>query len=183
MEESQLHVNGPFKTKCGSNGTVEYDEEKTSMWMHQRRYILTLLDKYGLSEAKPFTTPADISVKLVKDDGVSKSVDQVIYQSMVGSLIYAAAATRPNIAQAVGAMSKFNSCSTEAHLTAVKRRTTHTDVKFHFVKEAPSNGCTQLIYCPKEQMVVDVLKSLSCDRFEHFQLEMGLNTLPSVKSI
>ena len=40
---------------------------------------------------------------------------------MVGSLLYAATATRPDIAQAVGAVSKFNSCPTEAHLTAVKR--------------------------------------------------------------
>ena len=100
---------------------VEYDEEKNSSWMHQRRYILTLLDKYGLSEAKPSTTPADINVKLVKHDGVSKYVDQVIYQSMVGSLLYAATATRPDNAQAVGAVSKFNSCPTKAYLTAVKQ--------------------------------------------------------------
>ena len=100
---------------------MEYDEEKNTLWMHQRQYILTLLDKYGLSEVKPSTTPADISVKLVKDDGVSKSVDQIIYQSMVGTLLYAATATRPDIAQAVGAVSKFNSCPTEAHVTAVKR--------------------------------------------------------------
>ena len=40
---------------------------------------------------------------------------------MVGSLIYAAIATRPDIAQAVAALAKFNSSPTEAHLTAVKR--------------------------------------------------------------
>ena len=48
-------------------------------------------------------------------------VDPISYQPMVGSLLYAAIATRPDIAQAVGAVSKFNSCPTEAHLTAVKR--------------------------------------------------------------
>ena len=35
--------------------------------------------------------------------------------------MYIAIATRPDIAQAVGAVSKFNSMPTEAHLTAVKR--------------------------------------------------------------
>ena len=44
---------------------------------------------------------------------------------MVGSLLYAAIATRPDIAhdhdQAVGVVSKFCSQPTEAHLTAVKR--------------------------------------------------------------
>ena len=67
------------------------------------------------------TTPADINVKLVKDDGVGKPGNQVNYQSMVGSLLYASIATRPDLAQAVGAISKFNSCPTEAHLNAVKR--------------------------------------------------------------
>ena len=40
---------------------------------------------------------------------------------MVGSLLYAAIATRPDISQAVGVASKFCSKPTEAHLTAVKR--------------------------------------------------------------
>ncbi len=40
---------------------------------------------------------------------------------MVGSLLYAAMATRPDIAQAVGAVSKFCAQPTEAHFTAVKR--------------------------------------------------------------
>ena len=58
---------------------------------------------------------------VVKDDGVSKPVDPTNYQSMVGSLLYASIGTRPDIAHAVRVVSKFNSCPTEAHLTAVKR--------------------------------------------------------------
>ena len=48
---------------------------------------------------------------------MSKPADQVEYQSMVGSLIYVAMGTRTDIAQAVGAVSKFcrssQSCSEE----------------------------------------------------------------------
>ena len=40
---------------------------------------------------------------------------------MVGSLLYAAIATRPDISQGVGAASKYCSNLSEAHLTAVKR--------------------------------------------------------------
>ena len=40
---------------------------------------------------------------------------------MVYSLLYTSIATTPDIAQAVGAVSKFNSSPTEAHLTAVKQ--------------------------------------------------------------
>ena len=77
--------------------SIEYDKDKGHLWMHQRQYIQSLLERYGLSQAKPSVTPADINVKLVKNDGVSKSVDRVSYQSMVGSLLYASIATRPDI--------------------------------------------------------------------------------------
>ena len=78
-----------------------------------------MIKKFGLTQAKTVSTPADVSVQLKKDDGVSKEVNSTLYQSMVGSLLYAAIATC--IAQAVGAVSKFCSKPSEAHLTAVKR--------------------------------------------------------------
>ena len=78
------------------------------------------LRSMGLKEAKVVSTPMDLSVKLEKDDGVSKGVDSVTYQSIVGGLMYAAIATRPDISFAVGVLSKFNSKPYEAHLTAAK---------------------------------------------------------------
>ena len=69
-----------------------------------------------VTTSKP--TPADVNVKLEKDDEFSKAVDPIRYQSMV---LYAANATRPDIAQAVGPVSKFNIRPNESHLTAVKR--------------------------------------------------------------
>ena len=75
----------------------------------------------GLAEAKTVSTPANFSAKLRKDDDTSKMADPTLYQSMVGSLLYAAMGTRPDIAQAVGAESKFSSNPSEAHMTAVKR--------------------------------------------------------------
>ena len=101
---------------------VSVVQNAEGIWLHQKQYILSMLQKYGLMDAKPVSTPADLSVKLVKDDGVSKQLkDKARFQSMVGSLLYAAMATRPDIAQAVGAVSKFCAQPTEAHITAVKR--------------------------------------------------------------
>lgn len=100
---------------------IVQDDDNGCIWLHQKQYILNMLNRYGMAEANPATTPADINVKLVENDNVSKEVDPISYQSMVGSLLYAAMATRPDIAHAVGVVSKFNSAPTEAHLTAVKR--------------------------------------------------------------
>ena len=80
-----------------------------------------MLEKYNLTGAKSVSTLADPNVKLCKNDEVSKPVDLVLYQSMVGSLLYVAIAMRPDISQVVGIVLKFNSCPTEAHLTAIKR--------------------------------------------------------------
>ena len=82
---------------------------------------MKLLEKYGLSEVTTVSTPMDTNVKVLMDDSHSKKVNPVQYQSMVGSILHAARATRPDIAHAVGIVSKFNSQPTEAHLTAVKR--------------------------------------------------------------
>jgi hypothetical protein len=73
----------------------------------RNQYILNMLEKYGLTEAKIVATPADLNVRLQADDRVSKLVDQVTYQSMVGSVLYAAIATRPDISHAVGVVSKY----------------------------------------------------------------------------
>ena len=101
--------------------SIEQDEERKCLWLHQKQYILNMLEKYSLSNAKVVSTPADVSVQLKKDDGVSNKVDSVTYQSIIGSLLYAAIATRPDIAQAVGVVAKFSSSPNQAHLTAAKR--------------------------------------------------------------
>ena len=41
----------------------------------------------------------------MKEDGISKPVDPIQYQSIIGSLLYLAVATRPDIAYAVQALS------------------------------------------------------------------------------
>ena len=88
--------------------SVTLDESSQTIRLNQSRYLVKILEKYGLTEANSVSTPADPNVKLLKDDGCSKKVDSLRYQSMVGSLLHAARATRPDIAQAVGVVSRFN---------------------------------------------------------------------------
>lgn len=114
------------------------------VWLHQNQYIKSMLQKFALTDANTVSTPADCSVTLVKDDQVSKSVNQVEYQSMVGSLLYVAMMTRPDIAQAVATVSKFCSNPTEAHKTAVKRI-------FRYLKKTLNLA---LKYCKDEKLII-----------------------------
>ena len=100
---------------------INFELTEQGISLCQKQYLIKLLERYMLTEANTVTTPVDPNVKLVKDDSYSKKVDAAQYQSMVGSLLHAARATRPDIAHAVGIVSKFNAAPTQAHLTAVKR--------------------------------------------------------------
>ena len=51
---------------------VSIIQNADGIWLHQKQYILSMLQKFGLIDAKPVSTPADQYVKLIKDDGVSK---------------------------------------------------------------------------------------------------------------
>ena len=100
--------------------SVEWGEDHSYLWLHQKRFVLNLIKKHGLQDAKVASTPVDINVKLEKDDGISKAVDPATNQSIVGGLMYAATATCPDISFAVGVLSKFCSKPNMMHLTAVK---------------------------------------------------------------
>jgi len=58
---------------------------------------------------------------LAKDQGDKKHKDIVDYQAVVGSLMYAALATRPDISYAVATLSRYNSRPFTIHMTPAKR--------------------------------------------------------------
>jgi len=114
-----------FKTKdmgqLHHSQGVSIEIQDSQIKMSQKQYIQKLLKKYRMLDTNPVQTPTDQNVKVVKDDGHSKPVNSMQYQSMVGSLLYTAMVTRPDIKQAVYVVSKFNVSPTTAHLTAAKR--------------------------------------------------------------
>ena len=74
---------------CGTVTLLSWDhyESKKYLWLHQKQYIQNVLEKYSLAEAKNASTPANLSVRLEKDDGVNAEVDHILHQSMVGTLL------------------------------------------------------------------------------------------------
>ncbi|XP_076330814.1 uncharacterized protein LOC143236440 [Tachypleus tridentatus] len=101
--------------------SVVQDEKNGCEWLNQRQYVQTMLVKFGMTECKAVATPSDVNVKLQKDNGVSTQVDRSLYQSLVGSLLYATMGTTPDIAYTVGAISKYCDQPNTAHFTATKR--------------------------------------------------------------
>jgi hypothetical protein len=104
---------------------------KEGIFIHQEKYCKDLLKKFKMDDCKPFDTPMSTRDYLDADmDG--KSVDQSIYRSMIGSLLYLTA-SRPDIMFSVCLCARFQAAPKESHLTAVKRI-------LRYLKHTPSIG-------------------------------------------
>jgi hypothetical protein len=88
-------------------------------FISQTKYIQDILNTFGIKDAKPIKTPMGTNGHLDLDTG-GKSVDQKVYRSMIGSLLYFCA-SRPDIMLSVCMCARFQADPKEAHLRAVKR--------------------------------------------------------------
>jgi hypothetical protein len=88
-------------------------------FISQTKYIQDILNKFGMKDAKPIKTPMGTNGHLDLDTE-GKFVDQKVYRSMIGSLLYLCA-SRPDIMLSVCMCARFQADPKEAHLTAVKR--------------------------------------------------------------
>jgi hypothetical protein len=95
----------------------------TQITLGQEKYIETILKRFEMTEAHGAQMPMDPNVRLDEQQPEQGGVPvgPTHYQSIVGSLMYAALGTRPDIAYAVAALSRYNSRPLTVHLTAAKR--------------------------------------------------------------
>lgn len=77
------------------------------------KHVLKLLERFGMQESKPVSTPSAPDSKLIKKTAEDEEADQKKYQAAVGSLFYLSAKTRPDIAFAVGNVARFCSDPTQ----------------------------------------------------------------------
>src|SRR5438105_11033255 len=102
------------------------DRVKGVLSLDQSLYLSQKLKQFSMHDCKPVDTPECVGVSLsVADCPVSdedkQAMHDVPYMSAVGSLLYAAIGTRPDIAHAVNVVSKFMQNPGRAHWIAVKR--------------------------------------------------------------
>jgi transposase InsO family protein len=88
----------------------------------QQRMVEELVSKYGLTNAKTKGVPMSPSTRLTKPNDDNKVLDKTAfgYSELVGSLLYLAVCTRPDIAYAVGALARHMAKPTMEHWNAAK---------------------------------------------------------------
>ncbi|KAK7861884.1 hypothetical protein R5R35_001481 [Gryllus longicercus] len=100
----------------------ETDEDNNRrILIHQSSYIRRMIEKFHMQDAAPVGTPADPHVRLKKPEYDDHSEDSYPYREAVGSLMFAAIVTRPDIMFATNQISRYTSNNDQTHWNAVKR--------------------------------------------------------------
>lgn len=93
---------GQLSWILGTKATVT----PTSINISQDKYINDVLKKYNMHECKSLSTPCVPPTSPTNDSDLLGEEQQREFKSLVGSLIYAAVITRPDISFAIGQLSK-----------------------------------------------------------------------------
>jgi hypothetical protein len=115
IQKFEMSMMGELKYFLG----FEIKQLQEGTFINQTKYIQDILKKFGMKNAKPIKTPMGTNGHLDLDTG-GKSVDQKVYRSMIGSLLYLCA-SRPDIMLSVCMCARFQTSPKEVHLRAVKR--------------------------------------------------------------
>ncbi|GJT18960.1 ribonuclease H-like domain-containing protein [Tanacetum coccineum] len=110
---------------------LQVQQRKKGIFISQDKYVHEILRKFNYTDVKSASTPTDLEKPLVKDADAD-DVDEHLYRSMIGSLMYLTA-SRPDIMFAVCACARFQVSPKTSHLLAVKRI-------FRYLKGKPSLG-------------------------------------------
>lgn len=127
-QEFAIHDLGEVMDFLGCR--IVRDREKKVMYMSSVGKIDALVEKFGLSgDTRPVETPMSKSFLPTAQPGESgEGVGAGVplepghrYCELIGSLLYLANTTRPDIAQAVGVLSRYRGTPTTAHMNEALR--------------------------------------------------------------
>jgi hypothetical protein len=115
MQKFEMSMMGELNYFLG----FQVKQLKEGTFISQTKCTQDLLKRFGMKDAKPTKTPVGTDGHLDLNKG-GKSIDQKVYRSMIGSLLYLCA-SRLDIMLSVCMCARFESYPKECHLVAVKR--------------------------------------------------------------
>nr|GEU33780.1 uncharacterized mitochondrial protein AtMg00810-like [Tanacetum cinerariifolium] len=98
---------------------LQVNQSPHGIYINQSKYVLEILNKYGMESCDPVGTPMEIKDKLDLDQN-GTPVDTTKYRSMIGALMYLTS-SRPDIVHATCFCARYQAKPTEKHLKEVKR--------------------------------------------------------------
>ena len=99
---------------------VSRDRANKTLTLCQSRYIADVVTRFGMAGCNAVTTPLPPSSQLVPFEGTASTSARSAYQQIIGSLMYAAIVSRPDIAFAVNSLARYAANPAPEHLAATK---------------------------------------------------------------
>ncbi len=103
---------------------IKRNMSKGTIFLNQRKFVENILKRFKATNMKPADTPM-VVYKNKNDEKVKQSeefdLSQIPYRQAIGSLLYLANGTRPDIALAVNILSRRQSCYTWNDWLQIKR--------------------------------------------------------------
>jgi len=104
---------------------IDHDRTNNTLIISQKQFLGMILKKQSMENANSVGMPMDPAIKLNPSEGELEGNHQENFSksfaSLIGSLMYLAVATRPDIAYAVYRLGSFMSNPNMSHWTAAKR--------------------------------------------------------------
>ncbi|KAH9779098.1 Integrase catalytic domain-containing protein [Citrus sinensis] len=105
---------------------IHRDRNNMKIWVSQKNYLKKILWRFNVQDCKSISTPLPVNFKLSSsmcpsNEAERKEMSRVPYASTVRSLMLTMICTRPDIAQAVGAVSRYMANPGGEHWIAMKR--------------------------------------------------------------
>jgi transposase InsO family protein len=101
---------------------ITRDRKARTLTITQRRHARNILERAGMTDCGPAATPLAIGTQLCKPEEGYKATaaDTLRYQTAMGELNYLAGWTRPDLAFAVSALSKYCSNPSPQHFSSLQ---------------------------------------------------------------
>ena len=93
---------------------ISRDREMKTLKLTQKEYVNKILERFGMSQVKPISTPLAQHFKMIADNSPKtkeevKYMKEIPYASVVGSIMYAMVCSRPDLAYVTSMISRFMS--------------------------------------------------------------------------
>lgn len=125
LKELTAVIGARLPVKCNDQDLflgirIRSDDKTGKTYLDQTKQIDDLLQSYKMADCNPVATPVEPNSKLSKTTDKDDVAD-FPYNELLGSLLWIARATRPDILYAVGQCSKHIIRPNQSHVTALKR--------------------------------------------------------------
>jgi len=119
--QSMLRSVNVRRSRILKGSQIECNRQEAAIFLHQRNYVERVSARFGMSSCKPATTPTELNHPLHKPEVLNNEVKQGLpHQEAIGSLLFCAMGSRPDISYSLSVLSKYASCPRRAHWGAIK---------------------------------------------------------------